>query len=142
MEWFESYKNYIRSGVKLAVTNYFQLNRRNNEWEGCSIKVSASKIWNDSTHTKMAFFLLLLPFCYWQCNITLTKQLMRVMQDEGEYIKNMEWVESYGNCIQSGKKITYFSVPGNAILYQQNNNTYYLQFTNSNNNNKLYKHAL
>ena len=43
---------------------------------------------------------LMLPFCSRRCSIISTKQWMWVMKYEYECIKNMEWVESYGNYIQ------------------------------------------
>ena len=67
---------------------------------------------------------------------------MRVIQYDGEYIANMEWVESYENCIQPKNKCTYLDVPDSVILNQQNNKTYDLQYTNIKNNNRSYKHAL
>ena len=58
MEWVESYENFIQSKNNcsyLAVTNNVRLNRQNHEWEWWIMKISASKICNESNHTKISF---------------------------------------------------------------------------------------
>ena len=100
MEWVESYKYCIKLKQKhtyLDVPDNGQFNWWNNEWERWSIKVSESKLFNDSNSTK----------------------------------RNM-----------SGKKCTSFSVRHDGRLNWQNNKTYDLQCTNSNNSNQSYKYAL
>ena len=66
----------------LAVTDCVQLNWRNDEWEWWSMKVSASKMYNDSNHTNIAFNWEksdALPFCYQWCLIESKIQWTRGM---------------------------------------------------------------
>ena len=86
----------------LAVIDNGLLNRGNNECEWWSMNVSASKIWNESNHTKNVFNQnkqMHLPWCDQLWYIKPTKQWMWVISYEYECIKNMVWVESYKNCI-------------------------------------------
>ena len=54
-EHVESYDNCIQQEKcsYFAVTNALWLNRQNDEWEWWSMKVSVSKIWNESNRTKI-----------------------------------------------------------------------------------------
>ena len=61
--------------------------------------------WVKSYKYFIQFKKLLLPCCYQLCLIESTKIWIRVIQYEGECIKNMEWVKPYENYIQS-KTIT------------------------------------
>ena len=58
MEWVDSYKSCITSKNKysyLAVTWDVKYNWRKNEWDQCSMKVSASKIWNEKNCVEIVF---------------------------------------------------------------------------------------
>ena len=73
MQWVESYENVFKKTNNcyyLAVTDDVWLKRQNNEWDWWIMKVSASKICNESNHTKIVFNQnkqLILPCCYQQC---------------------------------------------------------------------------
>ena len=43
----------VKNFSYLADIDDVQLNQQKNEWEGWSMKVIASKIWNDSNHKKL-----------------------------------------------------------------------------------------
>ena len=103
IEWIGSYKNCIQSKNNcsyLAVTKNIWLNQQNNDWEWLSMKVSASKIWNESNHKKLLSI---------EKRTTLTLLLRTTFDwidetmNEGDDVwrwvhQNMEWVESYKHC--------------------------------------------
>ena len=87
--WLKMYSIKTNNCSYLAVTQNGRLNQRNNECEWWIMKLIASKIFNESNHTKIVLIQnkqLHLPHCSRQCSIELTKQLMWVMKYEGECI--------------------------------------------------------
>ena len=121
----------------LAVTDNVLLNQQHNEWEWCSMKVLASKIWNDSNHTKLhSIQKTALTFLSQMMFNWMEKQWMRVICYECECIKNMEWVILYENCIQSRKYSLTLLLWTIFDLIYKIKETYDLQWTNSNNNNQ------
>ena len=129
----------VRKNSYFAVTDYVLLNWQNDEWELCSMKVSASRVCKESNHTKITFIWkrkLLLPCCYQLCPIAPTKNewewcSMKVSAPKicHELIHTkIEFNKKY--------KCSYLAVPDDVWYNWQNNKTYDLQYTNSNNNNR------
>ena len=88
----------------LSFLDYGRLNWKDNEWEWCSINVSASKIWNESNRTRILFNQnkqLILPCCYRLWSIESKKQWILWIKYECDCIINMKRVESYENFIRS-----------------------------------------
>ena len=66
------------------------------------MRIRALKIWIESNHTKnlFGFLQMTLPCCYPKCLMESMKQLIIVMNYEGECIKNVGLFKSYKSCIR------------------------------------------